>query len=516
MGRSSLVTDRECVFPAEQRLISATDPRGVITYCNDEFVRVSGYSREELLGSPHNIVRHPDMPQAVFGHMWRHLKAGQPWMGIVKNRCKNGDFYWVCAYVTPIHQEGVLVGYESVRIRPEPDQVRRASALYAEVTTQGFKRRSRGVALRRAVPFLAGLPALLAAFWSPVLGLGVALATMPLLYFMQHAAQQRLLDRLQRNMQGAFDSELVARSFSDLRGRPARMHMALISEQARLRTLLSRLDDYADQAAALAGRSGELTRDTEASLQAQRHEARQAAVAVRQMAASIGEVSGMVQRSAEEACRVDSLAGQGAGEAEKARTQIDGLARRVADISDTVEGLARETRSIEQAAGMIRAISEQTNLLALNAAIEAARAGDQGRGFAVVAGEVRELSQRTREATEAIQTVLQTLHEGAEGAVRIAHAGRDEANAGLAQVVASQQALLDIRQAVGEIRDMGLQMAAATEEQTQVAEEVARQIAAIAQVAEHNAGLAEQSAEVGRELSETSSAMHALVERFQR
>ena len=516
MGRSSLVTDRECVFPAEQRLISATDPRGVITYCNDEFVRVSGYSREELLGSPHNIVRHPDMPQAVFGHMWRHLKDGQPWMGIVKNRCKNGDFYWVCAYVTPIHQEGVLVGYESVRIRPEPDQVRRASALYAEVTTQGFKRRSRGVALRRAVPFLAGLPALLAALWSPLLGVGMALATLPLLYFMQHAAQQRLLDRLQRNMQGAFDSELVARSFSDLRGRPARMHMALISEQARLRTLLSRLDDYADQAAALAGRSGELTRDTEASLQAQRHEARQAAVAVRQMAASIGEVSGMVQRSAEEACRVDSLAGQGAGEAEKARTQIDGLARRVADISDTVEGLARETRSIEQAAGMIRAISEQTNLLALNAAIEAARAGDQGRGFAVVAGEVRELSQRTREATEAIQTVLQTLHEGAEGAVRIAHAGRDEANAGLAQVVASQQALLDIRQAVGEIRDMGLQMAAATEEQTQVAEEVARQIAAIAQVAEHNAGLAEQSAEVGRELSETSSAMHALVERFQR
>ncbi len=144
MARTALTTDRERLFPAEQRLISATDPRGVITYCNDEFAAVSGYSREELLGSHHNLVRHPDMPKAVFGHMWRHLKDGRPWMGIVKNRCKNGDFYWVCAYVTPIHQEGVLVGYESVRIRPEPDQVRRASALYAEVTEQGFKRRSQG------------------------------------------------------------------------------------------------------------------------------------------------------------------------------------------------------------------------------------------------------------------------------------------------------------------------------------------------------------------------------------
>ena len=129
---------------------------------------------------------------------------------------------------------------------------------------------------------------------------------------------------------------------------------------------------------------------------------------------------------------------------------------------------------------------------------------------------MRELSQRTREATEVIQRVLQTLHQGADDAVRVARAGREEAQAGLAQVVASQRALLDIRQAVGEIRDMGLQMAAATEQQTQVADEVARQIAAIAQVAEHNAELAEQSAGVARELDETSQAMHALVERFQR
>ncbi|HCN44236.1 MAG TPA: chemotaxis protein, partial [Pseudomonas sp.] len=98
------VTEHERTFPQEQRLISTTDLNSRITYCNDAFVAISGFTREELIGQPHNIVRHPDMPPGVFGHMWETIKEGKPWMGVVKNRAKNGDYYWVSAYVTAIYE----------------------------------------------------------------------------------------------------------------------------------------------------------------------------------------------------------------------------------------------------------------------------------------------------------------------------------------------------------------------------------------------------------------------------
>ena len=130
MRQNLPVTQRERTFIDAERLISTTDLNSKITYVNDAFVAISGFSREELVGQPHNIVRHPDMPPGVFGHMWETIKQGKPWMGIVKNRCKNGDHYWVSAYVTAIYENGKVSGYESVRSLPSRDQVQRASALY--------------------------------------------------------------------------------------------------------------------------------------------------------------------------------------------------------------------------------------------------------------------------------------------------------------------------------------------------------------------------------------------------
>ena len=133
--------------------------RGTITYCNDEFCSISGYSREELLNSPHRMVRHPDMPAAVFAVMWSHLKAGKSWMGVVKNRCKNGDYYWVSAYVTPILEKGHPVGFESVRVKPTPAQIARAQALYDRIrqgkSPVALRRRIMSFSKRMMVPVLA-------------------------------------------------------------------------------------------------------------------------------------------------------------------------------------------------------------------------------------------------------------------------------------------------------------------------------------------------------------------------
>jgi methyl-accepting chemotaxis protein len=130
--RSNLpVTGVEVMLPDDHPLVSKTDPEGRITYVNTAFVQVSGYAEHELLGQPHNIVRHPDMPAAAFADLWRTLKAGRPWVGMVRNRCRNGDHYWVEAHVTPLHEDGRHVGYMSVRRRATRTQIEEAQARHA-------------------------------------------------------------------------------------------------------------------------------------------------------------------------------------------------------------------------------------------------------------------------------------------------------------------------------------------------------------------------------------------------
>jgi aerotaxis receptor len=137
MKNNQPVTQREIPFPPEQYLVSKTDLKGVITHVNDAFVEISGFTRDELIGSSHNIVRHPDMPQAAFEDLWRTVKSGLPWRGAVKNRCKNGDFYWVEAFVVPLKKNGHTTGYMSVRTPLPVEKRAAADALYRQTGVSG-------------------------------------------------------------------------------------------------------------------------------------------------------------------------------------------------------------------------------------------------------------------------------------------------------------------------------------------------------------------------------------------
>lgn len=217
------VTEHERVFPSEQRLISTTDLNSRITYCNDAFVAISGFTYEELLGQPHNLVRHPDMPPSVFGHMWETIKQGKPWMGVVKNRSKNGDFYWVSAYVTAIYENGRISGYESVRSVPTREQIRRATALYARL------RQGRGpvpLAARLGAALEQGWPLVGAAvlsaisyLWLPqYAALGVLMASLLSAWYLIEARHNRVIRRTLDEHPKAFTSPLVALTYSDNSG----------------------------------------------------------------------------------------------------------------------------------------------------------------------------------------------------------------------------------------------------------------------------------------------------------
>jgi len=136
-NKNAHVSQEESPFPVGTVLVSKTDTKGIITYANDAFVAISGYSREELIGENHNIVRHPDMPPQAFKWLWDTLKLQRPWRGVVKNRCKNGDHYWVRATIAPIIEDGSTSGYVSVRKAPTRQQVAEAEATYRELNRTG-------------------------------------------------------------------------------------------------------------------------------------------------------------------------------------------------------------------------------------------------------------------------------------------------------------------------------------------------------------------------------------------
>ncbi len=140
MRNNQPVTQREIELKEDDFLVSRTDTKGRITYANPAFIDISGFEHAELIGAPHNLIRHPDMPPAAFENLWQTVKTGETWRGLVKNRCKNGDHYWVNASVTPIVEDGQVVGYTSVRVQASRKAIAQAEQAYTEIREGRNKR----------------------------------------------------------------------------------------------------------------------------------------------------------------------------------------------------------------------------------------------------------------------------------------------------------------------------------------------------------------------------------------
>lgn len=516
MRKNLPVTTIEKKFPPSQKLISSTDLRGKILHCNDAFVEVSGFEREELIGQPHNIVRHPDMPSEAYENLWSQLKSGTPWMGLIKNRCKNGDFYWVSAYVTPITESGNVVGYESVRSCPDTKDVARAEKTYRRI-----------LARRTSTPWWNRIAA------STAFLLGVLLATTTLFMLGQntasaatlaigvvayiawlHITKLQMVQSITHLMGQAFMDDLAARTYTDDHLQLGRVKVGIRAQQAHLDAVLTRIEDAAGSVRLEAMQGLEITYESQEILRRQQAETEQVAAAVHEMSQSINDVSSNVQQTAESAEGARDLSKRGTTVVAETRESIQNLKTTVHDISESVGELASESSKIAGAAKIIEDIAEQTNLLALNAAIEAARAGEHGRGFAVVADEVRNLARRTQDSTREIHNIIDTLTARSSASVGIAEKGNKAANEGLGRMLEAEETLTQITGSVGTIAEMAIQMAAAVEEQVQVSDQINQQVEQISVIASENLEKGEQSASSVEKTEKIAGELHELVVRF--
>jgi len=507
------VSQQEFDYPADHMLVSMTDTKGIITHCNQAFVAVSGYSYDELIGQNHNLVRHPDMPPRAYKDLWQTIGRGRPWTGIVKNRCKNGDHYWVVANVTPVMVNGKPRGYMSVRVKPSRAQIAAADALYATMRAQDASGQiafglAGGEVVHRGLrgwwdrARRTGLPGQLALSLTLLSAIVLGLGALGGGLLGQAAAllvgSGALLAWFHRRVTvptaaaAAFANDLAGCNLLGTVGGTypepmAGLLRALRQIQVNLRAVVTdvrgEIAHFSQSAAEIAAGGMDLSSRTETQ-----------ASSLEETAASMEQLSGTVKQTASTAAQVFDHSERSSAVAQRGGQAVREVSRTIGDIHAT-------SAKVHDIIGVIEGIAFQTNILALNAAVEAARAGEHGRGFAVVASEVRALAQRSAVAAKEIRELIaQSSGQISQATVQMEATGRT-----IDEVVAS----------VHEVGQLIKLITTAAQEQSTGIAQVNEAVSLLDTTTQQNAALVEESAASAAGLKQGAQSMARSVAVFQ-
>ncbi|PPQ31634.1 methyl-accepting chemotaxis protein [Rhodopila globiformis] len=534
------ITNNEVPLPEGALLVSQTDPGGRITFANEAFVAVSGFTRDELIGAPHNLVRHPHMPQAAFRDLWTTIKAGKSWEGLVKNRAKSGDFYWVRANVTPVLEAGQLSGFISIRTRPEREEVAQAETAYAAIRegrgrglrvlggslvrtglVPAVQRAMQGIASGTAINLVVLYLSVAASLVAGSLGIGawpraLGLMLIGAVVLATSAVSLRRLRRAFATLEEQFGAlargdlghaietvpvpelQTIAGFLRSLRAKLAyaeevraqRESDAAVIRAAALKEMADKVETVANASATdVATKTSGMIHNTTGMVDAAQDVSAHADTAARASSDALMSAQTVAAAAEELAASIREITSQigGASEATRGAVGETDAAQKI------ITGLRTEVERIGQITSLIADIAGQTNLLALNATIEAARAGDAGRGFAVVAAEVKKLAGQTAKATNDISHQIAQIRQATTETV---------------------DAVARIGGKVGEIDHVSAAIAAAMEEQSAATQEISQSVGhaadaakAVADVMSGVVGLASQTRDRAQQLASDASSL---------